>query len=487
MTLRLEQLVELVDEVLGRLATGVVREVRAPGEEQVVVTFHVDGQDGYLLFDVRPRLTRFHLIPARTATQPQPAAFVMQLRKELTGLPLRDIRLPSRERIVHLSFGTQEEEWALLLEVSGHHPNLFLLDPQGIIRGVLSQSRSHRRDLIVGRPYVFPLETAESSTLPPVPASDPKGEGPTSPSERIAESYRKIEEALAQGQLHARLTGWVGRELKKTRGTLARIAQDHQRCLESSQYREWGELIKGSLHKVKVAGGMLEAVRYDAEGPTEVLVPLLPGKGPVETMNEYFKRHRRGQRGLSRVEERQRELEARLLRFEALSTRLGTPLSLPELEHLAQSLPVKGQRSVRSGPQGGAQGHRCYREFQSSTGRRILVGRAGKDNHELTFKVASPHDAWMHVRGFAGAHVVIPLSRGQEVDAVTLLEAAHLAIAHSKAPSSGYCEVLWTHRKFVRAIPKGPPGKVTVSREHALSFDFDPSALPRALVDIERD
>ena len=52
-----------------------------------------------------------------------------------------------------------------------------------------------------------------------------------------------------------------------------------------------------------------------------------------------------------------------------------------------------------------------YREFRSSTGAAILVGRGADRNDELTFKVARGNDLWLHTRDVAGAHVVVPLSR----------------------------------------------------------------------------
>jgi len=124
---------------------------------------------------------------------------------------------------------------------------------------------------------------------------------------------------------------------------------------------------------------------------------------------------------------------------------------------------------------------RPYREFLSASGRAILVGRGGPDNHALTFQHASPHDVWLHARGFPGSHVVIPLHRRQEPDHETLTDAAHLAVHFSKAPGRGFSEVMWTRRKHVRAIRKGRPGQVTVHDDSNLAFEFDDERLARLL------
>lgn len=126
-----------------------------------------------------------------------------------------------------------------------------------------------------------------------------------------------------------------------------------------------------------------------------------------------------------------------------------------------------------------------YRRFESGTGRPILVGREGRDNHALTFQVASPHDIWLHVRGFPGCHVVVPLARGQEPDTETLLDAAHLAVHYSKAPKSGFVEVMWTRRKRVRAVKGGRPGQVLVEGEKTLTFHSDAARVERLLASKE--
>ena len=36
------------------------------------------------------------------------------------------------------------------------------------------------------------------------------------------------------------------------------------------------------------------------------------------------------------------------------------------------------------------------RRYLSSDGYEILVGRAARDNDQLTFRVARPHDLWLH-------------------------------------------------------------------------------------------
>ncbi len=49
-----------------------------------------------------------------------------------------------------------------------------------------------------------------------------------------------------------------------------------------------------------------------------------------------------------------------------------------------------------------------------------------------------------------------------------LEEAAGLAAAYSKARNEAYVDVIYTERKYVRKVPKAPPGFVTYKNEEVI-------------------
>jgi predicted ribosome quality control (RQC) complex YloA/Tae2 family protein len=76
------------------------------------------------------------------------------------------------------------------------------------------------------------------------------------------------------------------------------------------------------------------------------------------------------------------------------------------------------------------------RTYRSTTveGFEVLVGRGDAENDELTFRVAEPHDLWLHVAGPAGSHVVVRNpEKLDEVPAPVVERAAELAAFYSKA------------------------------------------------------
>ena len=92
------------------------------------------------------------------------------------------------------------------------------------------------------------------------------------------------------------------------------------------------------------------------------------------------------------------------------------------------------------------------------------VGRGARDNDHLTFRVARPHDLWLHSADYPGSHVVIrnPV-RGRDIPHRTIIEAAQLAAHFSHARANAKVDVHYTQRKFL-SKPKGAaPGLVRMS------------------------
>jgi predicted ribosome quality control (RQC) complex YloA/Tae2 family protein len=148
-----------------------------------------------------------------------------------------------------------------------------------------------------------------------------------------------------------------------------------------------------------------------------------------------------------------------------------------EAEVVAPVAPVP----VRPPRKRAAPAHRPYRVFHASGGQPIWVGRAGEDNAALTFRVARPHHLWMHARGVPGAHVVVPLDRGEEVGQEALLDAAHLALHFSRLAGEPRGEVAWTRARLVKRVKGGAPGQVTYTGEKVLALRVEPARLERLL------
>ena len=103
-------------------------------------------------------------------------------------------------------------------------------------------------------------------------------------------------------------------------------------------------------------------------------------------------------------------------------------------------------------------------------GFEVLIGRGARENDELTLRIASPRDTWLHVAGFAGSHVVIRRPEGSEEPPRSVLErAAELAAWNSKAREAGGKVEVHVCRVADVSKPRGfAAGKVQLKRWDSL-------------------
>ena len=98
-------------------------------------------------------------------------------------------------------------------------------------------------------------------------------------------------------------------------------------------------------------------------------------------------------------------------------------------------------------------------------GWEVLVGRGDAENDELTFRVASQRDLWLHVGGGTpGSHVVVRNPEGLEVPTPLLEKAAQLAAWYSKARSASRVEVHYCRISDVSKSKGAPRGQVMIRK-----------------------
>ena len=140
-----------------------------------------------------------------------------------------------------------------------------------------------------------------------------------------------------------------------------------------------------------------------------------------------------------------------------LTELLGRLPEMPELElkTLSQTYVSETKTQGRAAP-----GTR----YTSPQGFEVWVGRSARGNDELTFKVAKSRDLWLHAQGYPGSHVIVR-AENREVPFETVLFAAQLAAAYSKANLSDNVPVDYTLKKNVWRSKGGAPGAVGFSQQ----------------------
>jgi predicted ribosome quality control (RQC) complex YloA/Tae2 family protein len=385
------------------------------------------------------------------------------LRKTLHGT-CDEVRRVGTDRVVRLRFG----DHTILLELTGRHGNLFILDADDRLLASLLPNRSHRRQLEPGLAYV-------------PPASDP----PTARSARfsspdvgaqIAEHYEQLERTEILDARRSSAARVLRNALKRLRRKASRQRVETDRAGEADTLRRQADLL--NAHFGQLRRGM-ESVQLDdvfEDDCPRVTIPLDPARDPRDQIERLYKSARRMERGTYRAMEELERTEAELAEAESTLDRLEGAGDVAEIDRIVEGLPRRWQPQQRGARRGKPEERLPFRRYRTAAGHEILVGRSGADNDTLTFRHARGRDIWLHVVGRPGAHVVVP-SAASSPEPATLRAAAQLALAHSGFREGDTAEVAWTQVKYVRKVKGAAPGLVTYTQEKVMYVKREREAL----------
>lgn len=140
---------------------GFLQKISQLTEQDLVLAFRRPGATRKMLLRLAHDDARVGLVEGAMPPAREPSSFTMLLRKHLEDRPLRALRQPGLERAVHLEF----EGWTLVVEIPGRSNNLFLLDEQGRVAGMLHGEREGTRRQRPGQPYQAPARPDRPDVL----------------------------------------------------------------------------------------------------------------------------------------------------------------------------------------------------------------------------------------------------------------------------------------------------------------------------------
>lgn len=419
----------------GPLEGARVQRIDGPQRDLFVLTLHRADLHGCLVLSTARGRAGIGWVPTRPRGEPA-SSFVQLLRKHLeNGRVLRATDDPTGAQIVIRRGDTQA---ALRLELDP--PNLLL-----VLDGQLTATLHPRTP---DAPYAAPPDT---STLDLA---------------RLEQRGMRLVEAPGQARARA-LERAIGRRRKQLERRLRAIEGDLARAEQVGALRDRASLLLAHLHAIPVGATEATLTDWNADPPAPLLVTLDPALGPKGEAEALFRRARKHERGAEIALSRHAETEQELARCDALAEAL-VGADETALDRIEREAARHGVRSQRAGAAAEASARMPYRTFRGAGDRAILVGRSAADNDVLTVRVARPHDHWLHVRGFGGSHVVVPLERGESCPPELLVDAAHLAAHFSEARGETRIEVQHVARRHVRKRRGAPPGAVVVTREKVI-------------------
>ena len=250
-----------------------------------------------------------------------------------------------------------------------------------------------------------------------------------------------------------------------------------QRLSESQQrelYKICGDLLMLQQDKKKRGRKEITVDNIFKVPPEAVTVKLDPKMNILENARWYYKKFRKAVSGEKKMEAQLQKISSELEILERAQESLESEPAEYLLLNLKRQLAPLGitdtpRETKRTSVKGKVRTGFRPREFVTSDGWRVLVGKSAKENDYLTFKMASREDIWFHARGAHGSHVVLkrPIKKSQP-SKISIEEAASLAAYFSKQRTSSKVSVSYTLVKHLRKPRKAKPGLVLVQQEESI-------------------
>ncbi len=401
---------------------------------------------------------------------PEPTSFVMVLRKHLLGKRVRTIDQVHGERVFLIHF---EGGYSLVVELIPKYGNLLLLE---------EWSQENNSGKCLGSFRKVSLETGAIYRLPPPPPASEghvrdldRGEG--SYNSAVAEFYWQL---LSTSEFESWKREWrqrVRASLKKMKSARDNAKSDLEQAQEAELFQQRGKALFAKLYEL----GPRALPKEKSITIDELVIPLDRAKNYADNAELLFKKAKKFTRAVGELAERMSSLEEKCAGLEALAAKVELAKEEEALLALSKDFTRAGleipERKQEEKKESVA---KPYLEASSSDGFLILCGRNQEENRKVTFQESRGNDLWVHVKGLPGAHVVVKCQKNKTIPLTTLLEAAQLALYHSKIRKGKRAEVDYTQRKHVRAI-KGTLAEVTYTGNKTLYVEADPEVIKRLM------
>ena len=284
--------------------------------------------------------------------------------------------------------------------------------------------------------------------------------------------YEKREQAERVKQKGRDLLRTATTARDRVRRKLAAQEKELAACLDRDHLRICGELITTNLYRMERGQSRLTAQNYSDENCAYMDIPLDVRLSPQENAARYFKQYAKAKTAEKYLTAQLQKGGEELQYLESVLQELAQAESEQDFNDIRTELTDGGYLRGRGKKQPGFQRASKPREFRSSAGLRILVGRNNRQNDRLTTKDADKRDIWLHTQKIHGSHVIL-CTGGAEPDEQSLMEAASLAAYFSQAQGSTKVPVDYTPVKFVKKPAGAKPGMVIYTTYQTMLADPD--------------
>ena len=290
----------------------------------------------------------------------------------------------------------------------------------------------------------------------------------TSFSRLLDDFYEKREQAERVKQKGQDLVKTASNGAARLRRKIAAQEQELAESKNRDKWRVYGELITANLYRMERGMSRLTAQNYYDPDCADVDIPLDVRLSPQENAAKYFKKYTKAKTAEKYITAQLEKARVELTYLESVLQELTLAESEQDFNDIRAELTDGGYLRTKGRKQ--PQRPSKPREFRSTAGLRILVGRNNRQNDRLTAKDAEKWDIWLHTQRIHGSHVIL-CTGGAQPDEQSIAEAASLAAYFSQAQDSAKVPVDYVPVKFVKKPAGSPPGFVNYTNYKTILAD----------------
>jgi len=452
----------VVEELQGALIGRYCGKIYQLGPVSFAIDFGLRGE--FLFISVDPASPRLYLIRRRTRDLEKQSvalnAFGQMMRAKLSGAHLVGISKDPLDRIVRFTFRTEEMIFRrLVIQLTGRTADLFLLDELNRIVAVLREQQTRIQQFYLAPP--LPLkEPADALRLEAGP-----------PSAQLDKHFSALDAAKAFDAKAKAIRSRVTKSIRQQKTLREHLNGDLARHGDPEEHKRTGDLLLANIATAERDGNKVRIVDYYADGAPVIEIEVDENRSLQDEAAARFRQYTKAKHAADEIAERLKQIDRETEKFERRLQQLDAIIQSRDeaaLDTFEKPAPVPRVTAKKSAKPEKISG---VRRYLSTDGYEILVGRAARDNDNLTFRIAQPNDLWMHAGDYPGSHVVVRNPTRKEIPQRTIIEAAQLAGKFSQASEDAKVVIHYTERKFL-SKPKGAaPGLVRLSRFRSITVE----------------
>lgn len=232
------------------------------------------------------------------------------------------------------------------------------------------------------------------------------------------------------------------------------------------KYRVYGDLLNTYCYDIAPNSSSYECINfYNNE---KICIPLDKDLTPFKNAKKYYDTYSKKKRTVESANHELEKTNAQIEHLNSIINSIELATEEADLNDIKKELYdygyIKNNSKTKSKKQN--KENTVYTTYTTNSGAVIYVGKNNYQNEELSFKIAKNDDWWFHAKNVGGSHVILKSPSPSDEDFEI---AASIAAYYSKNRDSDKVEVDYIQKKFLKKVPKSPPGFVIYNENWSIT------------------